>query len=93
MWYEILWRFIWKSDEYPIIEGNAESADVGSMNLILRKSLEVIEVAREFGGVPYSEVPSESSQKFALRISFSLLFPSDDYANEFLIYLDSADHI
>ncbi len=93
MEYATVWWFRWKDENLPIIEGNAEAMDPDILEVLLQKTIGIIEQARQFYGVPYSDLPSQINEKLKVRVSFSLLFPTYECANEFLRYIDQKEHI
>ena len=92
MEYFIFWRVFWKDKEWPIIECDAEYEERESLKIIIPKAFRLIIKAREFKGILYSDPPVKDKQEMDFRLSFTLLFPSENYANEYLKYLSKLDY-
>lgn len=86
MYVPINWTFQKKSDILPIMEARGESTDKECECAMIQDVIEVVNMAREFNGIPYQIIPPpfEVDVDTEIVINFALLFPSEEELDDFM---------
>ena len=80
--YPVVWSFK-RESTLPIIVVMGQSMVKESEALLIKKAIKFIVKAKKFRGVPREE-PLYPSDKFALTVAFSLIFPSEKMFDSFV---------